>query len=86
MLTSKKGEAGARDIQDWANGIAKQMDEKVSVEVLHDADSSGYLLRLIKGARVLLFRLSEAQIHGPGRELECERTLRRKIKDLWSLI
>lgn len=86
MLTSKMGEAGARDIQDWANGIARQLDEAVNVEVLHDADSGGYLLRLVKGARVLLFRLSEAQIHGPGRESECERTLRRKIKDLWSLI
>ena len=86
MLTSKKGEAAARDIQVWANGIAKQLDETVNVEVLYDADSSGYLLRLIKGARVLLFRLSDAQVHGAGREAECERTLRRKIKDLWNLI
>jgi len=86
MLTSKRGEAGAPDIQDWANGIARQLDEKVSVEVHYDADSRGYLLRLIKGARVLLFRLSEAQIHEPGREAESQRTLRRKIKDLGSLI
>jgi hypothetical protein len=86
MLTSKTGEAAAREIQDWANGIARQIDEAVSVEVLHDADSGGYLHRVSKGARVLLFRLSEAQIHTPAREAECERTLRRKIKDLWSLI
>ncbi len=86
MLTSKTGEAGAAEIQEWANRIARRLDDKVSVEVYFDADSSTYLLRLMKGARVLLFRLSGAQVHSTGRETECERTLQRKIKDLHSLI
>lgn len=86
MLTDKKGEAAACEIQDWATGIAKRVDEKVEVEVFYDADSSTYVLRLSKGARVLLFRLSAAQVHTEGRESECERTLQRKIKDLWNLI
>jgi hypothetical protein len=30
--------------------------------------------------------LSEAQVNSSGRETECERTLQRKIKDLWNLI
>jgi hypothetical protein len=34
----------------------------------------------------LVFRLSEAQVGTSGREAECERTLKRKVKDLWNLI
>jgi len=86
MLTANQGEAAARDIQDWANRIARRVDEAVEVDVYFDADSSTYVLRLIKGARVLIFRLSESQIRTDGREAECERTLNRKIKDLWNLI
>ena len=86
MLTSKKGEAGAPEIREWANGIAKRFDENISIEVYYDTDSKTYLFRLIKGSRVLLFRLSEAQVYGAERETECERTLQRKIKDLSSLI
>jgi hypothetical protein len=87
MLTDKRGEAAAREIADWANGIASTMDEEVSVHVRDDhPDSNTYLIRLGKGARVLLFRLSYGQSHTDGREAECERTLRRKIKDLWNLI
>jgi len=41
---------------------------------------------LVKEPRVLIFRLSQSQVHGDGREAECERTLNRKIKDLWNLI
>ena len=44
------------------------------------------MLRLAKEARVLIFRLSESQVRTDGREAECERTLQRKIKDLWHLL
>jgi hypothetical protein len=86
MLTSKTGEAGAPELQEWANGIARRLDKDLTVEIYYDMDSRTYLFRLLKGSRVLLFRLSEAQVYGAGREAECERTLQRKIKDLWSLI
>jgi hypothetical protein len=86
MLTEKEGEAASPDIQDWANRIASEVDDQVAVDVYYDADSSTYVLRLVKGARVLVFRLSEAQVHTTGRELECQRTLQRKIKDLSNLI
>jgi hypothetical protein len=86
MLTDKRGDAAAPELANWANRIARQVDEQVTIDVDFDGDSNTYLLRLIKGARVLLFRLSESQVHLPGREAECERTLQRKIKDLWNLI
>lgn len=86
MLTEKRGDAGAAELVDWANRVARDLDDKIHVDVDYDADSNTYLLRLIRGARVLLFRLSESQVHMPGREAECERTLQRKIKDLWNLI
>ena len=53
---------------------------------IDDSRFEHFLVRLAKGARVLLFRLSQCQAHSDGREAECERTLRRKIKDLWNLI
>ncbi|HTN72120.1 MAG TPA: hypothetical protein VMO00_13655 [Methylomirabilota bacterium] len=86
MLTTKRGDAASPEIESWANRVAQLVDEGVNVEVYNDADSSTYVLRLEKGARVLVFRLSEAQVHTEGRESECERTLQRKIKDLWNLI
>jgi len=86
MLTNRKGDEASPEIEEWATGVARRVDEKVEVEVFYDADSRTYVLRLAKGARVLLFRLSEAQVHTAGREAECERTLQRKIKDLWNLI
>ena len=86
MLTAKHGDAASPEIEDWANRVAQPVDEAVKVGVYYDADSSTYVLRLAKAARVLVFRLSEAQIHTAGRESECERTLQRKIKDLWNLI
>jgi hypothetical protein len=86
VITAKQGEAATSDIQDWANRIAGLVDSAVAVDVYYDGDSSTYVLRLVKGARVLLFRLSEAQVNTAGRETECARTLQRKIKDLWNLI
>ena len=86
VISAKQGEEASSDIQEWANRIAKVMDSAVTVDVYYDADSSTYVLRLMKGARVLVFRLSEAQVHTAGREAECERTLQRKVKDLWNLI
>jgi len=86
MLSTLRGEAAIPQIQAWAAQIVKQVDDGVTVEVLFEADSNTYILRLAKGARVLIFRLSASQVHSDGREAECERTLNRKIKDLWNLI
>jgi hypothetical protein len=87
MLTDKRGEAAAREIAEWARGLASTLDTSIAIDVRDDhPDSNTYLIRLEKHARVLLFRLSYAQAHSDGREAECERTLRRKIKDLENLI
>jgi hypothetical protein len=86
VITGKQGEAASSDIREWANRTAGPVDRAVTVDVYYDGDSSTYVLRLAKEARVLLFRLSESQVHTADREVECERTLRRKIKDLWNLI
>ena len=87
MLTDKRGDEAAQEIAAWANKIALALDKEVAVDVHDDhPDSNTYLIRLGKGARVLLFRLSYGQAHTDGREAECERTLKRKIKDLWNLI
>lgn len=82
MVTDKQGEAAAAAVERWASQIARAADERVQVSVLYDADSSTYVLRLARGSRVLLFRLSEAQVRTPGREEECEKVLKRKIQDL----
>ena len=84
MVTDKSGEAAVPDIRDWAGRIARATDDRVEASVYYDGDSSTYVLRLAKGARVLLFRLSEAQVRTPARAAECEKTLKRKIKDLSS--
>jgi len=86
MLSAKTGEAATRDLEEWANRLARRVDETVGVTVDYDAESATYVLRLIKGARVLVFRLSAAQVRTSERESECERTLQRKIKDLWHLL
>jgi hypothetical protein len=86
MLSSQRGDGAAADIQRWASEIAERIDPNVSITVEFDADSNTFILRLIKGSRVLIFRFSEAQVHTDGREAECERTLNRKIKDLWNLL
>ena len=86
MLSTLRGDAASPQIQVWASQIVKQTDAAVDVEVLFEEDSNTYIVRLGKGARVLIFRLSASQVHTDGREAECERTLQRKIKDLWNLL
>jgi hypothetical protein len=86
VITAKQGEAASSDIEEWANQVAAQVDANVTVNVYYDGDSNTYVLRLVKGSRVLVFRLSESQTSTADRETECERTLQRKIKDLWNLI
>jgi hypothetical protein len=86
MVTEKEGESACSDIEAWGNRIAGRLDPQVTVQVYYDGESSTYVLRVLKGARVLLFRLSESQVRTAGREAECERTLERKVKDLWHLI
>ncbi|HET9549892.1 MAG TPA: hypothetical protein VFQ03_06955 [Candidatus Binatia bacterium] len=86
MLSAQRGEEAAAELQTWANKIAKPIDPAVDVTVEFDGDSNTFILRLVKASRVLIFRFSESQVHTDGREAECERTLNRKIKDLWNLI
>ncbi len=86
MLSAERGDAASPIIQSWAKEIAKRVDPAIDITVEFDADSKTFVVRLVKGARVLIFRFSESQVHTDGREAECERTLHRKIKDLWNLI
>jgi hypothetical protein len=86
MLSAQRGDAATPELQSWAKQIAERVDPAVDVTVEFDSDSNTFILRIAKGARVLIFRLSESQVHTDGREAECERTLNRKIKDLWNLI
>ena len=86
MLSIPRGDAASVQLQLWADQIVKPVDDAINVEVWFEADSNTYIVRLAKGARVLIFRLSASQVHTDGREAECERTLLRKIKDLWNLI
>lgn len=86
MLTTRRGDAASPELQAWAAEIAKRLDPAVSVTVEFEADSGTFIVRLVKEPRVLIFRLSQSQVHGESREAECERTLHRKIKDLWNLI
>ncbi|MGH7829027.1 MAG: hypothetical protein ACREP8_02505, partial [Candidatus Binatia bacterium] len=82
VVTDKQGEAAVAEIEAWANRIADSTDRTVRISVYDDADSNTYVLRLERGSRILLFRLSEAQVQTAEREDECEKTLTRKIKDL----
>jgi hypothetical protein len=86
MLSAQRSEAASPEIQSWATEIAKRADPAIEVGVEFDADSNTFVVRLAKASRVLIFRFSESQVHTDGRESECERTLNRKIKDLWNLI
>ncbi len=87
MLTGKRREEAARDIAAWASEISLTVDKEVAVDAHDDhPDSNTYLIRLGKGTRVLLFRLSYGQAHTDGREAECERTLKRKIQDLENML
>jgi hypothetical protein len=86
MLSAKRRDLAIPELQSWATQIVERVDPAVDVTVEFDSDSNTFLLRLAKGPRVLIFRLSQSQVHTDGREAECERTLNRKIKDLWNLI
>jgi len=86
MLSAQRGDAAVPELQTWAKQVTERVDSAVEVTVEFDSDSNTFLLRLAKAARVLIFRLSQSQVHTDGREAECERTLNRKIKDLWNLI
>jgi hypothetical protein len=86
MLSAQRGDAAAPDLQRWAQELTRRIDPAIDVSVDFEADSNTYIIRLIKDPRVLIFRLSASQVHAEGREAECQRTLQRKIKDLWNLI
>lgn len=86
MLSAQRGDAAVHDLTSWAQEIARRVDPAIDVEVIFEDDSNTFIVRLGKGARVLIFRLSASQIYTDGREAECERTVQRKIKDLWNLI
>ena len=86
MLSSQRGIAATPDLRVWAKKVAKRADPAIETEVLFEEDSNTFILRLAKDARVLVFRLSASQVYTDGRESECERTLNRKIKDLWNLL
>ena len=86
MLSAQSGNAASPELASWAKTIVQHTDPAVEVEVWFEDDSHTYILRLVKGSRVLIFRLSPSQVHTDGREAECERTLLRKIRDLWNLI
>jgi hypothetical protein len=82
MITDKRGDAAAPDIERWAEAIIHGLDPRAEVTVYFDADSGTYVIRLARESRVLVFRLSEAQAHTAGREAECEKTLKTKLKNL----
>ncbi|HEV8341618.1 MAG TPA: hypothetical protein VGR30_04535 [Candidatus Binatia bacterium] len=82
MITDKKGETALSDLEPWANRVSAAVDKEVHVSASYDGDSNTYVMRLAKGRRVLLFRLSEAQVQNAEREHECEKTLKKKIIDL----
>ena len=86
MLSTQRGNAAVSDLKVWAQEVANRTDPAVEAEVIFEEDSNTFILRLAKDARVLVFRLSASQVYTDGRESECERTLIRKIKDLWNLL
>ncbi|HVO95112.1 MAG TPA: hypothetical protein VMT22_19815 [Terriglobales bacterium] len=86
MLSAQRDKAAIPELQSWAARVIKPIDPEIAVQVEFEADSNTFIVRLSKGARVLIFRFSQSQVHTDGREAECERTLNRKVKDLWNLI
>ncbi len=86
MLSARRGNEAAPEIQSWGKAITERIDPAVDITVEFDPDSNTFVVRLIKNSRVLIFRLSQSQVNTDGRETECERTVNRKIKDLWNLI
>jgi hypothetical protein len=86
MLSAARGEAAVQELTPWAKEVVRRADPAMNVEVMFEDDSNTFIFRLGKAARVLIFRLSASQVYSDGREAECERTLQRKIKDLWNLL
>jgi len=82
MLTDKKSEAAVEELERWAREVVRSADPEAAASIYYDGDSSTYVIRVARGSRVLLFRLSEAQVQTPGREKECEDTLKKKVSDL----
>lgn len=82
MLTNKEAEAATEEIERWAGMVIRSVDPAAGVSVYYDPDSSTYVIRLSRSSRVLLFRLSEAQVRTQGREKECEELLRKKMREL----
>ena len=82
MITNKRGEAATEEIERWGKVIVASLDRLADLSVYHDADSNTYVIRLVRGSRVLLFRLSEAQALTASREKECEKVLKQKLRDL----
>ncbi|HEX9445684.1 MAG TPA: hypothetical protein VGA73_16290 [Candidatus Binatia bacterium] len=82
MITEKRGEAASAEIGRWANAVIRPLDALAEASVYYDGDSATYVLRLARASRVLVFRLSEAQVHTPGRQDECVKTLKTKLKNL----
>jgi hypothetical protein len=82
MITDKEGETASREIEHWAEALTRSLYPTVGISVYYDPDSNTYVIRLARASRVLLFRLSAAQVRTPGREEECEEILRKKVSDL----
>lgn len=82
MITEQHGDAAVGDIVRWADAVIRPLDPLADVSAYYDGDSSTYVLRLARASRVLVFRLSEAQVHTPSRLDECEKTLKTKLKNL----
>jgi len=82
MITDKQAEEAVGDLEAWTDAVVRSMDPEAGISIYYDGDSATYVIRLARGSRVLLFRLSEAQIRTPEREKECEETLKRKMRDL----
>ena len=82
MITDKESETASKEIERWGEAVTRSLDPTVGISVYYDPDSSTYVIRLARNSRVLLFRLSAAQVRTQGREKECEEQLRKKIRDL----
>jgi hypothetical protein len=82
MITDKEGEAASKEIERWAGRVLQSAEPSVNVSVYYDPDSGTYVIRLARSSRVLLFRLSAAQVRTPEREIECEELLRKKMREL----
>lgn len=82
MITDKEAEAATEEIERWAGMVIRSVDPAAGVSIYYDPDSGTYVIRLARGSRVLLFRLSAAQVRTPEREKECVEILRKKVSDL----